>query len=194
MYQQRLWRAPGVPIEKDEVWMRRKADAQSTQKSGGHKKRNPLVFVRPVRLSDFQFIQSLSSTIDGYTVPPPYILWMFTRFQGELCLLAEDASREPLGYMLATSAGIGSTEVFIWQLATNYRGQRLRAGTALASYVRRLVRKHGIERIAFTAVPDSLGAISIAHLAKRMFDRTPKMGGRLPGSISATEREFHILP
>jgi len=100
---------------------------------------------------------------------------MLTRFQCELCLLAEDASREPLGYMLQPVRELGQ-QIFIWQLATNYRGQRLRAGTALASHVRRLVKKHGIERIAFTAVPDSVGAISIAHLAKKMFDRTPKMG------------------
>jgi hypothetical protein len=174
--------------------MRRKAGAQPSQKNRGHTKRNGLILVRQIRLSDFQFIRGLSSTIAGYTVPPPYILWMLTRFQGELCLLAEDASREPLGYMLATSAGIGSTEIFIWQLATNFRGRRLRAGTALASHVRRLVKKHGIERITFTAVPDSVGTISIASLAKQMFGRTPKMGASLPGRISSTEREFHLLP
>jgi hypothetical protein len=174
--------------------MRRKTGVQPSQKDGGHTKRNGLVLVRPVRLSDFEFIRGLSSTINGYTVPPPYILWMFMRFQGELCLIAEDACQEPLGYTLATSAGIGSTEIFIWQLATNYRGQRLRAGTALASHVRKLVKKHGIERITFTAVPDSAGTISIASLAKQMFGRAPRMGARLPRSISATEREFHLLP
>jgi hypothetical protein len=173
--------------------MRRKTDVQPSQKDGGHTKRNGLVLVRPVRLADFQFIRGLSSKISGYTVPPPYILWMLTRYQGELCLIAEDASREPLGYMLAMSTGFGSSEIFIWQLATDYRGQRLRAGTALASHVRRLVEKHGIERITFTAVPDSAGTKSIASLAKQMFGRTPKIGARLPGSISATEREFHLL-
>jgi hypothetical protein len=174
--------------------MRRKAGVQPSQKDGGHTKRNGLVLVRPVKLPDFQFIRGLSSTIGGYTVPPPYILWMLTRFQGELCLMAEDAAREPLGYMLAMTAGIGSTEIFIWQLATNYRGQRLRAGTALASHVRRLVKKYGIERITFTAVPDSVGTLSIASLAKQMFGRTPRMGARLPRSVSASEREFQLLP
>jgi hypothetical protein len=174
--------------------MRRKTDVPPSQKYGDHAKRKSLALVRPVRLSDFEFIRELSATIDGYTIPPLYILWMLTRFQGDLCFIAEDTSQEPLGYMLAMSAGIGSSEIFIWQFATNFRGQRLRAGTALASHVRRLVKKYGIERITFTAVPESAGTISITSLAKQMFGRTPKMGVPLPRSISATEHEFHLLP
>jgi hypothetical protein len=178
--------------------MRRKTDVQPSHKAGDSGLKNAKgtspVRVRAIRLSDFQFIRGLSATIQGYTVPPPYILWMLTRFQGELCLIAEDASQEPLGYMLAMSDGIASSEIFIWQWATNYRGQRVRAGNALASHVRKLVKKHGIERITFTAVPDSAGTKAIASLAKQTFAHPPRIGARLPRSISATEHEFHLLP
>src|ERR1700676_806202 len=107
--------------------MRRKTDVHPSHKDGGgvlnDAKGNGPVLVRPIRLSDFRFIRGLSATIDGYTVPPPYVLWMLGRFQGELCLIAEDPNREPLGYMLAMSVGLGSSEIFIWQLVTNFRGQ-----------------------------------------------------------------------
>ena len=73
-------------------------------------------------------------------------------------------------------------------------GMRLRAGTGLASHVRKFVKKHGIQRITFTAVPDSAATRSIASLAKQMFGRTLTTGARLPRSISSREREFYLLP
>jgi hypothetical protein len=177
--------------------MRRKTGVRSPQAERGviigTAVRNGPVLVRPIRLGDFPFIQGLSATIDGYTVPPSYILWMLGRFQSELCLIAEDSAQEPLGYMLAMSAGLGSSGIFIWQLATNFRGQRLRAGSMLANHVRKLVKKHCIEQITFTAVPDSAGTRAIASLAKQMFGRTLTKGARLPRSISASECEFHLL-
>src|SRR5437660_11968394 len=107
--------------------MRRKTDVQPSQKAGdsglNNAKGTRAVRVRAISLADFKFIRRLSATIQGYTVPPPYILWMLMRFQGDLCLIVEDGSQEPLGYMLAMSAGIASSEIFIWQFATNYRGQ-----------------------------------------------------------------------
>jgi hypothetical protein len=117
---------------------------------------------------------------------------MLHRFQGQLCLIAEDLAKEPLAYMLAISVGLKSGEIFVWQFASNFRGQRLGASISLASYIRKLVKKHGIERITFTAVPDSPSAISIASLADQMFGRSPTKGARLP-KFCASEREFHLL-
>ncbi len=178
--------------------MRRKAAVKSSRTRHGsvlkNGQKNASVLVRPIRLADFEFIRDLSSTIEGYTVPPPYVLWMFRRFQRELCLIAEGPTREPLGYMLAMSAGVHSNEIFIWQLATTFKGQRLRTSSSLASHVRELVRKRGIRRITFTAVLDSAAMRSIASLAYEMFGRRQATGARLPRSISANEREFHLLP
>src|SRR5258706_13912727 len=99
--------------------MRRKPVVKSSRTSRGsvlkNGQRNAPVLVRPIRPSDFGFIRDMAATIEGYTVPPPYVLWMLGRLPGELCLIAEDRAQEPLGYMLAMSVGLQSNEVFIWQ-------------------------------------------------------------------------------
>lgn len=171
------------------IWPSRKAEANVS----GNANEARAIRVRAIRLSDFQFIRELSATIYGYTVPPPYILWMLKRFHGTLCLIAEDESKNRLGYMLGMNVGIASNEIFIWQWATNYRGQRLRAANALAGHIRKLVKKYSIERITFTALPNSPSTKAVASLAKQMFGHTPKVGARIPRLISATEREFHLF-
>jgi len=174
--------------------MTAKASPTSDRSVSRNERSNATVHVRPVRLSDFGFIRDLSATIDGYTVPPLYVLWMFRRFEVELCLIAESPTQELVGYMLAMSAGTHSNEIFIWQLATTFKGQRLRAGASLARHVRKLARKRAIQRITFTAVPDSAATRSIACLAKEAFGSTLSTGRRLPRSISVKEREFYLLP
>jgi hypothetical protein len=178
--------------------MRGKAISKPSQTASGFAstdvQTNATLLVRPIRRSDFTFIRELSKRIEGYTVPPPYVLWMLRRFQGELCLIVEGPTHKPLGYMLATSGGIRSSEMFIWQLAATFEGRRLRVSVKLASHVRKLVKKHSIQRITFTAVPDSGATRSIASLANQVFGRTLTAGSRLPKSVAASEREFYFLP
>jgi len=151
------------------------------------------VSVRPMRFSDFEFIRDLTVKIDGYTVPPLYVLWMLRRFHGEFCLIAEGPRKERLGYMLAMVTGIPSRRVFIWQFASTFHGQRVQTATSFARHVHKLVKKHGIDELVFTAEPRSSGTRSIKRLSRLIFGCTPRAGSRLPKSISPREQEYHIL-
>lgn len=151
------------------------------------------VLVRPMRLSDFEFVRDLSAKIDGYTVPPLYVLWMLREFHAELCLIAESSRKERLGYMLAMATGLNSRRLFIWQFASTFQGQRILAATSFAKQVQKLVKKYGIKELVFTAEPNSGATRSIRRLSKQIFERTPRPGSRLPRAISQREQEYYIF-
>ncbi len=43
-------------------------------KSKSRRQKRPFVRIRPIKISDFEFVRSLASKTKGYTVCPPYIL------------------------------------------------------------------------------------------------------------------------
>src|ERR1019366_5719000 len=75
------------------------------------------VIVRPLVPGDFEFVRSLAATVPGYTVCPPYVLWMLSRLHGHFCAVAMARDQSRLGYLLAMSASDPSDAVFVWQLA-----------------------------------------------------------------------------
>jgi hypothetical protein len=149
------------------------------------------VRIRKLRVSDISFIQNLAVRTPGYSVCPAYLLWALSRFQQELCVVAETKrKRERLGFMLALQTGIRSNTVFVWQLASTVRGQRMRAGLELACYLRDIMRKHQLRKIAFTTVPNSATERSLRTLARQAFGRSPTITRPLPKAISRGENEF----
>ena len=150
------------------------------------------MIVRPLVPDDFEFVQSLAAASDGYSVCPPYLLWMLSRLHGHFCAVAVAPDQSRLGYLLAMSASNPADAVFVWQLAVTFRGRRLKAQDHLASYLKEATRARGTRRILFTSVPNSGAERSVSSLAKRIFSATPKMTHRLPESVSKQEREYSV--
>lgn len=150
------------------------------------------VIVRSLVPEDFEFVRSLAASITGYTVCPPYLLWMLSRLHGPFCAVAVAPDETRLGYLLAMSASNPADAVFVWQLVTTFRGRRLKAQDQLASYLREAIQVRGTTQILFTSVPNSAAERSVRSLAKRVFSATPQRTQRLPESVSQKEREYSL--
>lgn len=150
------------------------------------------ILIRPLKSSDFGFIRALASKIEGYTVCPPYILWMLTRFQGQLCAVAEETGRGPVGYLLAIPVGICGDALFVWQLASTFRGQRLDAPGKMVRRLKTVVKKRGIKTIFFTTIPKSVMEVNVKSLAERVFGIAPVASHRLSKPASHGEREYRL--
>lgn len=151
------------------------------------------VIVRSLVPEDFEFVRSLAASVAGYTVCPPYLLWMLSRLHGDFCAVAVARDQIRLGYLLAMSASDPADGVFVWQLAATFRGRRLKAQDQLASHLRKAMQLRGARRVLFTSVPSSAAERSVRSLAKRIFSSTPQMTQHLPESISQGEREYSFL-
>src|SRR3954466_3417642 len=99
--------------------------------------------VRPMERSDFSFIRKLASTIPNYTVPPLYILWMFSTFQKRLCAVAHCVGHGDVGYLLGMRGEVRSGAMFVWQFACTFEGQRLRAPELLAKHLKKYAQRNG---------------------------------------------------
>ncbi len=154
--------------------------------------KKPSIFVRPIEVSDFDFIRTLASKIEGYTIPPPYVLWMFSRFQMDFCAVAQENDGCQLGYLLAMSGLPHPATAFVWQFACTFRGQRLQASRKLAKHLKTAVEKHGIGKILFTTVPRSAADRSVAAVAKKVFHALPRPGPKMPKSVSSDECEYCV--
>jgi hypothetical protein len=150
------------------------------------------VIVRRLVPEDFEFVRSLAASVTGYTVCPPYLLWMLSRMHGAFCAVAVAPDETRFGYLLAMPASNPVDAVFVWQLVTTFRGRRLKAQDKLASYLRDAIQVRGKTKILFTSVPNSAAERSVRSLAKRVFSATPQMTQRLPESISQKEREYSL--
>jgi hypothetical protein len=167
---------------------KKKKVEQSLTSKGGKGR----VSVRSIRVSDFEFIRDTSAHVGGYTIPPLYVLWMLSRNHREVCLIAESSRGQPIGYLLAMTTGLESRGLFIWQFASTFEGTRLRASKSIANRIRRIVVRQRIQRITFTAVPESGATKSIASLARQVLGRRLNAGPWLDKSVSRREREFYI--
>lgn len=153
---------------------------------------DPMVSVRAMQASDFEFVRGLAAEITGYTVPPDYVLWMLTRCCPELCAIAELPVVGGIAYVLGTVMSQATPEIFIWQFASSATGLRHRAPVSLAIYVHSIVIKRGIQRIHFTAQPGSRALTNIESLARACFGTTANESDPLPASVSRGEQEYYL--
>jgi hypothetical protein len=160
---------------------------------GDSLRRKPSLLVRPVEVSDFEFVRRLAARIEGYTVPPTYVLWMFCRFYPQFCVVAEGPRGVRLAYLLAMPVEVRSGAVFVWQVASTFKGQRLHAGTELAQHLRTVAGKQDRHRILFTTVPRSASEKLVTSLAERVFHTSPRLGSPLPKSASVGEYEYSLF-
>jgi hypothetical protein len=154
--------------------------------------RRTRIIVRRIMPEDFDFVQSLAASVAGYTVCPPYILWMLARAHSDFCAVALAPDGTRLGYLLVMSMDEPADAIFVWQLAVTFRGRRIGAQDRLAAHLRDALRDHGKTQMLFTTVPNSAAERSIRSLAKRVFGALPRMIGHLPDDISPREREYRL--
>ncbi len=168
------------------------ARVESPSRRSQQRGKNGQVTVRPFNESDFEFIRNLATKTEGYTVCPPYILWVLSRFQPQLCGIAEEIGRGSVGYLLALPVAIDCEAVFVWQLASTFRGRRLDAPAKLLKYLISGMRKHGIETLFFTTIPNSKAERDVRALAQRVFAASPIRGTPVPREASHGEHEYRV--
>ena len=148
------------------------------------------VHVRPMELSDFEFIQQLASLQPTFTVPPTFVLWLIMRIKGAICIIAEHTSRGPLAYLLAVPVTGPEESIFIWQLATRDGRQSKAATQALLTRFRALVAECGIKRVVFSTIPNSASYRMIRRYAWKLASLVPTKIGTLPHFLGKSESEF----
>jgi len=149
--------------------------------------------IRPMEVSDFQFIRRLASTQFQFTCPPHYILWMLTRTNSRNCIVAEDAKYGPVAYLLSLPVSTSRERtLYIWQLAASARGRRNGAIHLLLLALRKFVRRMRIRFLVFSAVPDSPEFRAIRRQARTIFGTVRDSRHILPPGVSRNEHEFVI--
>jgi len=106
------------------------------------------IHVRPLEIGDFTFVRDLASKQRNFTVPPTYVLWLIMRIKGAVCLIAEDADRGQLAYLLAVPLEGPKKSLFVWQLAATTRGGKEQATLSLLAELRDFGRRKHVRSIA----------------------------------------------
>ncbi len=126
--------------------------------------------IHPMELNDFAFVQSLAAELPLFTVPPDYVLWLFTHFHPDYCRVLELASGEPKAYLLAMPTSDPDNGIAIWQVAATKPNQAF-ALEYFAAYLRGLADRIGATSIFFTTQQESLASLRlIRSLANQFFD------------------------
>jgi hypothetical protein len=149
--------------------------------------------VRPMQVSDFQFIRRLASTQFQFTCPPRYVLWLLTRTNSRNSIVADDTKYGPVAYLLSLPVNTSrESALYVWQLAASSRGRRSGAIHLLLLALRKFVRRSRIRVLIFSAVPDSPEFRAIRRLARTTFGAVRDSRRVLPSGVSRNEHEFII--
>jgi hypothetical protein len=149
--------------------------------------------IRPLEVSDFDFVRNLAAKRSNFTTPPPYVLWLLKKAHSKSCIVAEHTERGSVAYLLSlpfkTSRG---RALYVWQLAASADGLRTGATDVLLLHLRTLMRRMRVHALFFTAVPNSPEFRAIRRYARVLYGRPVRSREKLPPFISRNEREFVI--
>jgi hypothetical protein len=148
------------------------------------------IHVRQLEIADFDFVQRLASKQSDFTVPPSYVLWLFLRIKGAICLVAEESEKGLVGYLLAVPVEDPVASVFVWQLAASDHRPRKHSILALLTEFRKMITDSRVRRVSFSSVPNSVTYRAVRDYAWKIFASVPTKQNRLPPSIDANEAEF----
>jgi hypothetical protein len=149
--------------------------------------------VRALEPNDFAFVRRLSSRQSGFTVPPPYVLWLLRRTNPKSCIIAEHKKYGPLAYLLAAvGADPKDKMLYVWQLAASPRGKRTGAIDVILLALRDFVRRERVRGVLFSVEPGSSKFRAIKRYAYSLSARGFKAGKPLPNIVSRKEREYTI--
>lgn len=150
------------------------------------------VHVRQMEIGDFDFVRGLAGKQPNFTVPPPYVLWLFLRIKDAVCLIAEESGKGPLAYLLAVPIEAPDKALHVWQFAVTPDGARWRASDALVESLYRIVRQLNVRTIAFSSVAGSAEYRAIRSAIWKVFATKPQLVGVVPRSVSRTQTEYRI--
>lgn len=151
------------------------------------------IYVRPLKVSDFGFIRRLASKKTNFTVPPPYVLWLLKQTNSPSCMVAEHAKLGPVGYLLSLLVGTPRGNVlYVWQLAASKSGLSEGGIHELLLALRSFMRRKRVQRVFFTAVPQSPELRAIRRYAYSLFGTALRSQQILPASVSRGEHEFMV--
>jgi hypothetical protein len=149
--------------------------------------------VRPLEVSDFRFIRRLASKKANFTVPPPYVLWLLKQTNSPSCMVAEHANLGPVGYLLSLLVGTPRGNVlYVWQLAASKSGLSEGGIHELLLALRSFMRRKRVQRVFFTAIPQSPELRAIRRYAYSLFGSALRSKQILPTSVSRSEHEFVV--
>jgi hypothetical protein len=149
--------------------------------------------VRPLTVADFPFVRRLSAKQNGFTVPPPYVLWLLKRTNPQSCMVVEHVKSGPVAYLLSILVSEPREKVlYVWQLAASKQGMRTGAIDVALLALRTFVRRVGARKILFTVNPESPKFRAIRRYAYSLSAAGVRRGQFLPGSVSRHEREYVI--
>jgi hypothetical protein len=149
--------------------------------------------VRPMEVSDFQFIRRLASTQFQFTRPPYYVLWLLKRTNSQFCMVVDPKRLGPVAYMLSLPvSNTRNKHLYVWQLAATPQGHQKGAIHLLLLALRKLVRRKGVRSLSFTTVPGSKEYRVIRRYANTLSGAAPRSQVRLPSIVSRNEHEFVI--
>ncbi len=149
--------------------------------------------VRPLTVADFPFIRRLAAKQDGFTVPPPYVLWLLRRTNSRSCMIVEHVKSGPVAYLLSILVCEPREKVlYVWQLAASNKGMRTGAIDIALLALRAFVRRVGARKVLFTVDPKSPKFRAIRRYAHSLSAARVRPGQFLPDSISRHEREYVI--
>ena len=145
--------------------------------------------IRPMQLNDFAFVQALAAEFPQFTVPPDYVLWLFTHFHPDYCRILEQDSGEPKGYLLAIPTSDPDNGIAIWQVAAAKPSHAF-ALEYFAAYLRDLAERTGTTSVFFTTADDSTSLRLIGSLACKFGNCELEKRNSVP--VGQTEYEFRL--
>ncbi len=150
------------------------------------------VHVRQMEVGDFEFVRELAAKQPGFTVPPPYVLWLILRVKDAICLVAENSSDGLMAYLLAVPVQDPLKTLHVWQLASAEASNSGNAPLALVRKLRSIARRLGIRRVTFSSVPNSPSFRAARRLTSKVFSATVKQGSVLPTSVGDKECQYQF--
>jgi hypothetical protein len=151
------------------------------------------ITVRQLRPDDAGEIALIARSMQTFTQPSPYVVWMLSRTQGGLCQVAVDEGGSILGYLLAL-IGVEHPEAFVWQLGlTRTRAfPGLSVACELVSAVVAAASSLGLSRIRFTASDEAFNGFIRRVLSDLPIDAKPT-GCVAPAGPGPSQPEFEYL-
>lgn len=148
--------------------------------------------VRQLEIGDFGFLQNLASKQLNFTIPPSYVLWLFMRIEGAVCLVAEQPQEGLLAYLLAVPIEGPEKSLFVWQLAASAGKAQGEAIHLILTTLRDLAMRNGVKAIAFSMRPRSAAYRLVSRYTRELIARTPRLSSALPSVVSRDESEYRI--
>jgi len=147
--------------------------------------------VRPLEVSDFRFVRHLASKQANFTIPPIFVLWLLKQTNARSCMVGEHFKLGPVAYLLSLLVSTPRGKVlYVWQLAASKSGLRTGAINVLLLALRAFMRRVRVQKVLFTAVPESPEFRVIRRYAYALFGAALRSQQVLPTSVSRNEREF----